>query len=124
MKAYLKIFILLSTLIFLSACEERFEESSATILKQKWDESMNHSAASWWYAGESNTHYFLIGKRPLESTGYKVSKMEITVSVKNPQPFPVPESELINLKVGQLVFKTTATNGVRLNLLHFNGYIK
>ena len=62
----------------LSACKEATPIDQASF-KSLWEESRNHSAVSWWYAGESEDYYLIIEKWPAKSNLYKVSKHAITI---------------------------------------------
>lgn len=88
----------LSTLS-ISACKEQFDIVDASIIQNRWEESIKHSAASWWYLGEKGGCYYILEKWPLESHGYKVSKEEITIEVDSRKELTFDESEWINLKV-------------------------
>ena len=98
MKQY---FILLIILV-LFGCGGEF---SAIDFKRILDDSINHSSVSYWYAGEKNGYHFIQERWLLsgENKTYRISNSEIEVT----QSFEYTEnqSEWINLKKGDVIFK-------------------
>ena len=43
----------------------------------KWEGSVNHTAISWWYLGETKENYFIAEKWPAKETIYSIGKQAI-----------------------------------------------
>lgn len=89
--------------VVLGACNQNVEEISAQALEERWDESIKHSAVSWWYLGTKDDAHFILERRPLEKHLYKVSVKDLDVA--NEMPLTQDESKWLNLKMLDLVFR-------------------
>src|SRR5690349_5503840 len=75
----------------------------AANFKSRWENSLNHSAVSWWYAGESTGAYNLTEEWVLNHYSYEVPKTMITlVGIKKMEP--CKSCEGVNLKVENVKF--------------------
>ncbi len=84
-------------MVFLFGC---IQEISQNDFFQKWEESKNHSAVFWWYAGEDKTYSYFIQEWPTKSNGYKIKKK--FVSLLEIDPFSINEKKKVNLKYGNI----------------------
>jgi hypothetical protein len=98
MKKYLS----MAAMLFISSCAISHTVNSENF-KKRWEESLNDSAVSWWYVGESASAYYLTEKWIFNHYSYEVPKTMITlVGIKEMEP--CKSCEGINLKVGNVKF--------------------
>jgi len=71
-----KLTIALVLMLFLSSC---ITMKNSGEFSDRWVDSKNHSAVSWWYLGESETDYYIKEKWPIKSYKYIISKSEIKI---------------------------------------------
>lgn len=89
----------------IASCKEDFKDVDASSIRVKLEESIKHTAVSWWYIGEENEYYYIVEKWPFEQYRYKVSKKEISINIKPPKKLNTDKSTWINLKIDNIVFK-------------------
>ena len=97
-KLFYFIIVIICFIALIGGCEERFTEINATDFKAKWDESVKHTALSWWYLGEKKGYYYILEKWPLKQYGYKINKANMTIRLDHPKRLSFTESDWINLK--------------------------
>lgn len=95
------------SLLVLSGCQLKFDQVEPAQLERSWLDSFHHTAVSWWYLGEKEGFHYIIEKWPLKKNAYKVSKEYVNIKLDKPLPFTKDQKQWINLKVGQLEFKTS-----------------
>ncbi len=100
-----RVLIFLLFLCLLGGCEDRFTDISSSAFKVKWDDSIKHTALSWWYLGEKEGYYYILEKWPLEQHGYRINKEHIVINLDHPKKFTLTESDWINLKKEHIDFK-------------------
>ena len=88
-----------------SACKGDFEEVEASLIQSRLEESIKHSAVSWWYLGEKDGYHYILEKWPLERNRYKVNKKSLHIEIGAPKELTFDKSEWVNLKVEQVQFK-------------------
>lgn len=93
-------------LVGILSCSDTFDEVSPESVEQKLAESANHTAVSWWYAGQDDDFYYIVEKWPMEKMRYKVRKdnMRIDLNVPIGAP-PNKEEDWINLKATSIQFR-------------------
>ena len=96
--------IVLTALIVVVGCGERFSEIDAAELKLKWSNNNKDTALSWWFLGEKNGYHYIMEKRPLENHGYMVSRKDIVIRLKDPAKLTLDEDDWSNLKTDDIVF--------------------
>ncbi len=99
------ILLAITTIVILGGCEEKFTKIDSKELKIKWDDSVNHTAVSWWYLGENENFHFIVEKWIMEKNAYKIDKQQLDVLLNHPHKFIYNESEWINLKIHHLFFR-------------------
>ena len=76
MRGHWSFFVLLCCLI--SACTDSQPEGTSDFI-ESWNDSENHSAVSYWYAGEGPGHYVILEKWPDRSIIYHVDKGRVRI---------------------------------------------
>ncbi|HOO46528.1 MAG TPA: hypothetical protein PLM29_09885 [Deltaproteobacteria bacterium] len=97
------ILLVVLSLLVITGCKEP-AAIDGNAFKDLWQESVQHSAISWWYVGETDSHFFIAEKWPTKYTIYQLSKNEITlIGIK---PFqPKSGFEPVNLKSDNITFE-------------------
>ena len=52
---------------------------AASELRQRINESSNHSGISWWYLGDDKNHYYIKEKWPVKEKTWKVLKSDLVL---------------------------------------------
>lgn len=73
-------------------------------LEKKWDESINNSSESWWYAGSESKFHFIAIKIPYSSKIYQVNKNEVEIKDINFFDFTKTEDNWVNIKNNNVQF--------------------
>lgn len=105
MRTLASVFMSLFLLFAVSACKGDFEEVDTSLIQSRWEESIKHSAVSWWYLGEKDGYHFIVEKWPLERHRYKVNKKNLHIEIGAPKELTFDKNEWVNFKVGQVQFK-------------------
>ena len=97
--------ILLAMAFFgVASCSDSFEQIDAAALRLRLDDSINHSAVSWWSAGHNEDSYFLVEKWPTEKLRYKVSKTSVEITTAAAAGGVLEESDWVALKLTDIRF--------------------
>jgi len=105
LRLYLITIIMLLAAGSMFGCDEDFTEVNAEEFQAKFDLAKQSDFISWWYLGEGDGYYYLVEKDLWEEAGYKISKEYITVNLENPEIVSSDESEWVNLKEWDIIFK-------------------
>ena len=73
-------------------------------LKLKWDDAINNSSESWWYAGTEKTFHFIAIKRPYSSITYKISSDSVQLKGINKFEFTDNSENWVNIKSNDIEF--------------------
>ena len=57
----------------IAGCKEAVPLDKSSF-QSKWEDSINHSAVSWWYLGETAENYFIAEDRASTKTMYSIEK--------------------------------------------------
>ena len=85
----------------LSGCST-FQSVNATDLAARFDASVNNTAVSWWYLGETQYFYLLAEKRPGKVTTFRVGKEK--VKLHGVEPFMPGMKESVRLERENIQF--------------------
>lgn len=84
------------------SCKEAVPLDKPTF-QAKWEDSINHTAVSWWYLGETDENYFIAEKWPSKETVYSIEKQAIKINGITSFEFDSGEKPL-NLKNENIEF--------------------
>jgi hypothetical protein len=94
------IIIILLSIFSLLGCNN---EISGIDINKILDDSINHSAVSYWYVGKKDGYHFVQERWPVSKNKiYKISENEINILIN--LAYTVNQSEWINLKIGDIEF--------------------
>lgn len=103
-KSLYSFIVLIFFMFLIGGCEDRFTEIDASDFKTKWNDSIKHTALSWWYLGEKDGYYYILEKWPLKKYGYKINKENIVIKLDSPKKLAFNETDWINLKKEHIKF--------------------
>lgn len=106
-KTFYFLIVLIFFIFLIGGCEERFAQINASDFKTKWDDSIKHTALSWWYLGEKDGYYYILEKWPIKKYGYKIDKKNIVIKLDHPKKLTFNEPDWINLKKDLIDFNST-----------------
>lgn len=73
-------------------------------LEKKWNDSINNSSESWWYAGSEREFHYIAIKIPYSSKLYQINKSEIKIKGIDFFEFTKEENNWVNLKNDNINF--------------------
>ena len=62
-----------------ASCKEAVPLDKTTF-QVKWEDSVNHTAVSWWYLGENQENYFVAERGPTVEAVYSIGKQAIHIN--------------------------------------------
>jgi len=105
-----KNFIIIFTLAFITintyGCAKNFRKIDSNEFQYKFEDSINHSAVSWWYLGENDDFYFIIEKWPFKARAYKIDKNQVYFFIGKPKKLTFVVWEWVNLKRHHVSFRS------------------
>jgi hypothetical protein len=96
--------LLAMVLVGVASCSDSFQQIDAAALQLRLDDSINHSAVSWWSAGHDEDSYFLVEKWPTKQFRYKVSKSSVDIKTAAAAGGVLEESDWVALKLTDIRF--------------------
>ena len=103
MKTVQLVAIAFLTIAFFGCGEGKTMEVTSEELKKRWIESEQHSAESWWYAGDRDERHVFVVKRTFSKTVLEVPIKDATLRVDR-FPYTEKSKSWTNLKSDDLVF--------------------
>ncbi len=101
----LKVIVLFMLLNIVGCGAGTPEKISVNELQKKWDDVINNSSESWWYAGSENAQHIIIIKRPLITSPFAVDKSGMDILNIDVFEYTDDDSKWVNLKTDNIKFK-------------------
>ncbi len=99
------IFLLISIIFIIIGCAKNFRQIDSKEFQEKFEDSINNSAVSWWYLGENDDFYFIIEKWIFEVKTYKIDKNQLNIFIEKPKKITFVVWQWVNLKHHHVSFK-------------------
>lgn len=87
-------------------CSKTFRQIDSNEFQYKFEDSINHSAVSWWYLGENDDFYFILEKWPFKVRAYKINKNQVNIFIGKPKKLTFVVWEWVNLKRHHVSFRS------------------
>ena len=107
MKFFKLAFAVIAITFMVIGCKEAVPLDKSSF-QAKWEESINHSAVSWRYLGETTKHYFIAEDSALTKTIYSIEKEAVRIIGITSFEYDSGNSP-INLKNENIVFQQPAS---------------